>query len=636
LGTAKFTFRSSLNIENVVTDAVASTTATAAPTAGASSSPASEKPKPAVPIEVAEGDRTDALAIGIPVIVTRRYETVVENGSTPAGGKGEKVTIGVPTNAEKGLGGLDVTMSSSALAGLQQGITSLVEYPYGCLEQRSSRIRVLMELAALADKYPLPGIKAGELRSVVQKELVRLAEYRTEDGGLSYWPGSQYADLFLTPRVLLLLQDAKELGYTIPAGLDTDIVSFLQRRIQEMDAAAAEATEGLTDINSSESIVEAAIVPNRAQIAWALARAGQPQKAMMNLLYRDRYDLSYLEQIHLLRAQLESGLVGEKPDDMLKIVLGSLRIDGTQASVQEVYYWGRWNDFSYLDGGNVHNTAALLSLLSRVDGRNPLVGKMATWLLSQRNNGAWDNTLESGYALNALLDVAKNTESTTPEFTAAVTLGAQELTSQKFSGSSLDATTTNVGLDRLSTALPTGKGDLVLSGDGKGTLHYTTRLRYVPNFDSLKPLDQGITVERSYLPYVSGQEGAQPLSTAKSTFKEGDLVQVVLSITTAEDRRNIVVDDPLPAGLEALNTLLDSTSQAESTGERFGFDHTEIRDDRVLMFATYLGAGTREARYIARATTAGTYMVAPTQAEDMYRPEVFGRNGSSRFTVTKN
>jgi alpha-2-macroglobulin len=618
LGNAKFTFRASLNIEKPVADALVTTTVGSTPEA-----------------EISEADQSDALTIDIPVTVTRRYETVVENGSTQAGGNGDKVTIGVPKNAEKGLGGLDVTMSSSALAGLQEGITSLVEYPYGCLEQRSSRIRVLMELAGLADRYPLPGIKTGELRSVVQKELVRLAEYRTGDGGLSYWPGSSYVDHYLTPRVLLLLQDAKELGYTMPSGLDTDLASFLQRSIQEMDAAAAEASEGLTDINSSEPIVESAIVPNRAQIAWALARAGQPQKAMMNVLYRDRYELSYLEQIHLLRAQLESGLVGEKPDEMFKLVLGSVRIDGTRASVQERYDWGRWNDFSYLDGGNVHNTAALLSLLTRVDARNPLIGKMSAWLLSERTNGSWDNTLESGYALNALLDVAKNTEGTTPDFTAAVTLGAQELTSQKFSGSSLDSFNTNVALDRLSTALPDGKGDLRLTGDGKGTLHYTTRLRYVPDFASLKPLDQGISVERSYLPYESGQTTENPLSVAKTTFNEGDLVQVVVTITTAEDRRNLVIDDPLPAGLEALNTLLDSTSQADATGQRLGFDHTEIRDDRVLMFATYLGFGKTEARYIARATTAGTYMVAPTQAEDMYRPEIFGRNGSSLFTVIK-
>jgi uncharacterized protein YfaS (alpha-2-macroglobulin family) len=54
----------------------------------------------------------------------------------------------------------------------------------------------------------------------------------------------------------------------------------------------------------------------------------------------------------------------------------------------------------------------------------------------------------------------------------------------------------------------------------------------------------------------------------------------------------------------------------------------------VLLFATTLTAGTLTYTYTARATAPGTFAVAPAQAEEMYRPEIFGRNASTTVTVT--
>jgi uncharacterized protein YfaS (alpha-2-macroglobulin family) len=38
--------------------------------------------------------------------------------------------------------------------------------------------------------------------------------------------------------------------------------------------------------------------------------------------------------------------------------------------------------------------------------------------------------------------------------------------------------------------------------------------------------------------------------------------------------------------------------------------------------------------YYARATTTGSFFVAPARAEETYFPEVWGRSDSARFTVT--
>jgi uncharacterized protein YfaS (alpha-2-macroglobulin family) len=67
--------------------------------------------------------------------------------------------------------------------------------------------------------------------------------------------------------------------------------------------------------------------------------------------------------------------------------------------------------------------------------------------------------------------------------------------------------------------------------------------------------------------------------------------------------------------------------------QRGGFDHVERHDDRVNLFATRLSEGTHEFTYVVRATTAGTFITAPTRVEEMYEPEVFGRTATDVVEV---
>src|SRR5690606_8733940 len=107
------------------------------------------------------------------------------------------------------------------------------------------------------------------------------------------------------------------------------------------------------------------------------------------------------------------------------------------------------------------------------------------------------------------------------------------------------------------------------------------------------------------------------------------------------ERHFVVLDDPLPAGLEAVDLSLRTVSpfgaydshledelpaEQESTdgswyygswdsGVWSPFDYKELRDDRVIYFATVLWKGTYTATYLARATTAGTFHSPPAHAE---------------------
>jgi uncharacterized protein YfaS (alpha-2-macroglobulin family) len=113
----------------------------------------------------------------------------------------------------------------------------------------------------------------------------------------------------------------------------------------------------------------------------------------------------------------------------------------------------------------------------------------------------------------------------------------------------------------------------------------------------------------------------------------------------------MVLEDPLPAGTEAVDRSLKTTSvvsQApalEDQAYRRGwgyygwgwwwFSHSEVRDEKVALFADYLPRGTYEYTYLIRASVPGEFLTMPALAYEMYFPEVWGRSDGGTFTITE-
>ena len=229
---------------------------------------------------------------------------------------------------------------------------------------------------------------------------------------------------------------------------------------------------------------------------------------------------------------------------------------------------------------------------------------------------------------------------------------------------------TSLSLEGLLSNLPgdeEGRRLLRVSLDTRGaatsdtasfTAYYFITVREVPREPPVTPFEQGIQVERWYESY----EARKPLVSVA----EGQLVRVRVRVTVKEERHFVVLDDALPAGLEAVDLSLRTTAALPGPGAsvpggmdaaEFGdagaeggphwgygswdagwwtpWDHRELRDDRVVYAATVLWPGSYMATYIARATTPGVFVRPPAHAEEMYNPAVNGRSDGGVFTVTK-
>src|SRR6185369_5256400 len=135
--------------------------------------------------DVKAGGEHDAVAVTRRVALPGTMETVALYGATETSsteGLGDYSTI------RHDVGGLDVTLAPSALVGLDGGAAQLVEYPYACTEQLSSRILPLLPLRDLAKAFgfAIPGDADG----IVDRAIGEILSRQHGDGGFKMWPES--------------------------------------------------------------------------------------------------------------------------------------------------------------------------------------------------------------------------------------------------------------------------------------------------------------------------------------------------------------------------------------------------------------------------------------------------------------
>ncbi len=63
------------------------------------------------------------------------------------------------------------------------------------------------------------------------------------------------------------------------------------------------------------------------------------------------------------------------------------------------------------------------------------------------------------------------------------------------------------------------------------------------------------------------------------------------------------------------------------------YSRSELRDEKVVLFADQPGKGTYEYSYTIRATQPGIYQVIPTTANELYFPEMYGRGDGATLVV---
>ncbi len=528
------------------------------------------------------------------------------------------LTYTIPlASADRSADEITIEVIPSIASSLESGLESLAQFPYGCVEQTMSGFLPDVAVAraqqlGLANK---PGFRE-KLAQMIEQGLQRLYGYQHNDGGWGWWKDDA-SNPSITAYVLYGLRQTELAGYKVEQNVRERSIKFLHEWL-----VRSKIDDPIGQVHGAEGFSSGANV--RAYALYVLADLGQPDPGLTGALYEqrsklDRYGLAYLAMALYIGNDNQA-------DARVATVLDELKqaatVEGDLAHWQDARkdYWGM--------GTSVRTTAIALSDLARMTTGDPLAAQAVRWLMTQRRDGAWGTTQETSMALIALVDQLTNSRELQPDFTYVVMINGKEKARVRVTRETLtQATKLVIPLKDI----PSGDAEIRIvrlteaGQTGNGQLYASITLKHRQTGAEVRARNDGFAVSRTYTALGS--------STPITATRLGEIVQVMVTVNAPQGGQYVLVEDPLPAGLEPIDTSLATSQNVKAGQKSWVWTRVELRDERVALFATYLSPGTHTFTYLARATTAGTFRVLPTRAEMMYAPEVSGRTDGGVFVV---
>ncbi len=552
---------------------------------------------------------TDGLRLPLPVHPERTLTERVAVYGTVTDDQAVAIPIKLPTDVLPGYGGVTVATTSTLLGGLEDAVHALVQYPYGCIEQTSSRLLPLVALHSLQD-YPL-GIDDPAV--FMKAGIERVLAMQTASGGFSYWPGATTTHVYASAYATWVLHLASKAGFPVPEEPLRRALDDLATRVKALEVIQMPVDWGYSDG------VRVAIALH------VLADAGRDVGKQATNLFVLRQRLPLFARAFLLMAMHRGDPQGADVRTLKTELLGNLQeLQGTAHTSEQGTYG--LDEFFASDG---RSDAIVLMALLRVEPEHPVVAKLARGLLERRRGGAWRNTQENAYALVALADYARVYEAELPDFQARAWVGRASVLDQRFKGREMATRTSFTDMATILN-LPKEPGQallpVVLQRQGTGRLYYRLGAEWAPAQADLPARDQGFVVTRS-LRTTRGN--------ATTTVPAGEPIAMDITIATRIRVRYVVIDLPLPAGLEGVSRTLGQGRSASVLSGNSGWwvSHEEQRPDRVVVFADDLPPGTHTHTVDLRSTSRGNFSFPPALAEAMYMPEVYGRTVGATLEV---
>lgn len=483
-----------------------------------------------------------------------------------------------------------------------------------CLECVISKliINVTAYNALSASGALTPDLRAAVADQVAQAR-ARLLSSQLADGGWA-WTSTTLSDPLMTTYALLGLTLINEYDGSINRDPIQNAVNYLNRAALPIDARRE-----VWELNRS------------AFELWVLARSGSPNPSRTSNLYEQAARLHLYAKALLAQTLMMSAPQDPRAANLISELASAARLSASGARWEEptrdVFNWNT----------DTRTSAIVLQTLIMAEADAALLANGVRGLITARRADIWPTLQETAWALWALTDFARATGELNPSFAFDVALNGEALLSgQASADTAADVTTERVPVAELAS----GANTLVFDRTaGEGVLYYTVNVQADLPITAFEEYASGFFVSRRYLRPGTNE----PVSSAAV----GEQVEVRITVIAPNDQYFVIVEDYLPAGMEAINPRLQTSAQTGTAPELnpldplargwgwWLFDDIQFRTQKVVMSASYLPRGTYEFVYTMRATIPGVYNVIPATAREQYFPDIYGRSAGQIFTVTR-
>jgi uncharacterized protein YfaS (alpha-2-macroglobulin family) len=546
----------------------------------------------------------DGIRVALPTLFERPRNVAAVGGSTI---DSVRIPLVLPNPTAIDSGSLTMQLATTRMQNLREGVRYLFDYPYGCLEQLSSRVMPLLMLSDFTERFHLPMLAKGDEKMVIQKYLDHIKDFQNDSsGGLGYWPTrSGSSSPWLTAFVIETMLRAKANGYTVNDSVSIRALDYLKREMQRPDSTHKK-------------------VYTDSYFLLVAAQAGKPDRTAMRSLYRKSDSVSVSARINLLKAMHHAG--GFKRE------VATLQWGLTASLVEKdrlAYFNPRESqEFECFHESPVRQTALALEALLATGARSRFDEPMVRWLTDQQRYGRWRSTQENLAVFRAFDAYTRVYEKELPKLTALVKLCGSDWLNTRLNGREGAFAEISRALDSIPVS---GDTSVTVKRTGAGRLYYDILLTTIPH-QPAPSQSSGLAITRT-LTSTGTNQNIDP-----SRLKVGELMKVELTIQCNQDITFAAINDPIPAGCEAIVPDLNTGEQTiarEVTGwsGRAELSHREFRDSRVLLFADNLPAGEYRFSYLLKPTTPGRFLWPAPIAEAMYFPEIFGRGAESTVVI---
>lgn len=588
------------------------------------------------------GHVLDGIETLVPVLDRYAPEVVATSGISRGQ---EREQLLIPKDINQDMGGLGISLKASLGLIAANAMKDLFDFELGCSEQRSSSLLALIFARDLIGKYgegffdslapvrkwEIPkgaGFrkKLGLLDAKIAKIISELTQrYQREDGGMAYWPDVGASSSFYpSVQVLWALNMAREFKFKVDEASYTRLEQYISTQL-DRQTDISKGVIGLTNDMKAYGL-------------WAISLDSGWNEDVGLSLSNASSDLSVSGLSFLLMAMKNHGGWDLNP------IVARL-----YALADQTPRHTSWPSSGFFWSSAVKNTALAALGLTSHNPYDSFVPRAMKFLFNRKETSCPMCTQDNLYLSWFAYTIANTFDEEDTDFKATVAIAGKAYAEKSFDTDNIaEIYSTNVPMDKLmGIEMPT---DMDLKREGQGTLYYDLVLKYYLPPETTPTREEGLIISREYYDLDDVKE-----TRHLTEFVAGKTYKAHIVLTVPKELNYVIAEDLLPAGFEAMDMKLATTSRAAQIEARrgeeeqdrgvyvfdtryddvikpidfssdFAFSHQEIRDDKILWSDQILPPGVYHIKYPVRATTAGRYLMSGATAYEFYEPEVFGRS----------
>ena len=536
----------------------------------------------------------------------------------------DKVEIEIPQYADL-KSKLKLWISRSLISNYLSSLDYLIQFPYGCAEQTTSRflpaVMLAKNLSVTDSVFIYKRIK--KLKEVILKSIERLTKMTNKDGSWGWWKNDA-SNIELTCYALIGLKTAKHLGYYVNDHAIYKASKFLEEKFNEQ------------------------MSPNKSKDAFSLYALTLYEKYpkahfieyIKNLENLDM-NVNTLALLSLASSNLSQNEKAEKLNEKIYSELKNKK--GNQNILGAIY-----KQIDYLDD-NYETLAWIIKSFIATNQYTEFIDEAVNQLILEKSGDRWRSTKQTAIVLSALNDYIAFNKSKDGKINFNLVFNNRKILADSFDINSLtDKIVTIDGKQNKEKFVERGENIIRLDKKGIGRLIVNGFLEFEVSSEFIKFEVGEYKVERKY--YLLKREWSYDKiiyngEELNEEIEEDDYLLVNIKVNTKSKIKDyFILEDMIPSGFEVVKDYYKmDVRDLENWNRKFYFrpdswntrlTYWEVRQERTAFFVTSVDS-IMEFNYVIRAKKPGKLLSYPAHAYLMYYPNTGGYSNPQVIEVRR-